>query len=107
MTVRWPPPLGSPQRTGGGAWSGDRGAGVTSLRHNQGAGRIPSSLCCLACWWGGGCPYRQGDRSLYKQTHSDVNLGKGEWAGLREGQAQPGVRGGSVEQAMSVLGLEG
>lgn len=68
MTVRWPPPLGSPQRTGGrgverGSWS------WCDWSQAQPGGRthtlIPLLPGLLVGW---GLPHRQGDRSLYKQT---------------------------------------
>lgn len=79
---------------------------MTGLRHNQGAGRIPSSLCCLACWWGGGCPTVRETGACIDTTVTSAS-GREDGQGLWEGQAQPGVRGGSLEQAMSMLGLGG
>ena len=79
VTVHWPPPLGSPQRTGGrgverGSWS------WCDWSQAQPGGRthtlIPLLPGLLVGW---GLPHRQGDRSLYRHN-SDVSLGKGGWA---------------------------
>ena len=79
---------------------------MTCLRHevSQGQDRHPRPPFCLACWWDGGCR-SEGETEAEADTTVTSAWGAGR-AGVGEILAPPGVRDGSLEQRVPVLGLE-
>lgn len=95
----------SPEDWGWGAWGGEPGrwCDLSQARSQPGA-RHPRPPFCLACWWDEGC---QSERETEAEADTMVTSAWGGGrAGVWERLAQPGVRDGSLEQTVPVLGLE-